>query len=76
MGGGRVRTAPEAAPAEPTDPLEPESAELLADRRERLVRESGGPQDQAHYACSCGYQFTADVGTAVICPHCGSEQAW
>jgi hypothetical protein len=80
VGDGHTRTAPDAAPAaapaEPADPLGSGSAELLADRRERLVRESGGPQDQAHYACSCGYQFTASVGTDVVCPHCGSEQAW
>lgn len=46
------------------------------DQRERRVRQSGGPQDLAHYACDCGYQFTASVATAVRCPHCGSEQAW
>jgi hypothetical protein len=75
-GDGHTRTAPDAAPEEPAEPLGSASTESLEDRRERLVRESGGPQDQAHYACSCGYQFTANVGTDVICPHCGSEQAW
>jgi rubrerythrin len=49
---------------------------LAADRREQLVRESGGPQDTAVYACPCGYQFSASVDTAVVCPNCGAEQAW
>ena len=49
---------------------------LAADRREQLVRESGGPQDTAVYGCSCGFQFSATVDTAVVCPNCGAEQAW
>jgi hypothetical protein len=66
---------PTEAPASPT--VDRRSADrLAADRRERLVRESGGPQDEAHYACSCGYQFSATVGTTVVCPNCGAEQAW
>ncbi|GAC1438317.1 MAG: hypothetical protein NVSMB51_14010 [Solirubrobacteraceae bacterium] len=46
------------------------------DLREQRVRASGGPQDQAHYGCNCGYSFTASVGTGVACPHCGASQAW
>jgi len=39
-------------------------------------RRSGGPQDQALYACSCGCAFKAEVSTSVGCPHCGTHQAW
>jgi hypothetical protein len=39
-------------------------------------RVSGGPVDNAHYGCGCGYQFSAAVSTSVSCPHCGSLQAW
>lgn len=34
------------------------------------------PQDQATYACRCGYVFEAAVSTSVGCPHCGDSQAW
>jgi hypothetical protein len=51
------------------DPLEP-------DRAVRRTREAGGPEDQAHYSCMCGYVFEAEVSTSVACPHCGCEQAW
>jgi len=37
---------------------------------------AGGPEDQALYACGCGYAFTAEVTTSVGCPHCGTQQAW
>jgi hypothetical protein len=47
--------------------------EHLAERRHRA---SVAPEDVAHYACSCGYQFQASVSTSVCCPHCGSGQAW
>jgi hypothetical protein len=40
------------------------------------VRRAGGPLDQATYSCSCGYLFSAAVCTTVVCPHCGSSQAW
>ena len=43
---------------------------------EDRVREAGGPQDVAHYRCTCGYAFEGDVTTRVACPHCGTEQAW
>jgi rubrerythrin len=45
-------------------------------KAERRVRESGGPEDRAFYTCSCGYAFDADVSTSVVCPHCGTTQAW
>jgi hypothetical protein len=45
----------------------------LAERRHRA---SVAPEDVAHYACSCGFQFQASVSTSVCCPHCGSGQAW
>jgi hypothetical protein len=61
------RRAP--APAAP-----PEAAGDLVD--ERRVREAGGPDDRAQYACTCGYVFHADVSTSVECPHCGAGQAW
>jgi hypothetical protein len=56
---------------EPTGPEIP--GEHLAERRHRA---SVTPEDVAHYACSCGYQFQASVSTSVRCPHCGSGQAW
>jgi hypothetical protein len=40
------------------------------------ARAAGGPLDNAHYGCDCGYQFSAAVSTSVNCPHCGSLQAW
>jgi rubrerythrin len=51
-------------------PVEPD----LAD--ERRARESGGPEDNAMYTCTCGYVFEAKVSTSVACPHCGAGQAW
>ncbi len=39
-------------------------------------RELGPLQDQALYACACGYVFEATVSTSVDCPHCGDTQAW
>jgi len=51
----------------------PAPPELKAERR---ARESGGPEDRAFYTCSCGYAFDADVSTSVVCPHCGTTQAW
>jgi hypothetical protein len=72
-----------ATPAPPIDlgpvELEPAAAALPADRRlddERRMRAAGGPDDRAHYACSCGYAFEANVSTSVACPHCGAGQAW
>ncbi len=32
--------------------------------------------DQAMYACGCGFVFQAPVSTSVGCPHCGGTQAW
>lgn len=45
-------------------------------QQERRLRESGGPDDRAHYTCSCGFAFDAAVSTTVACPHCGTAQAW
>jgi hypothetical protein len=45
---------------------------MLARRR----REAGAPQDQAVYACHCGFVFEAQVSTSVGCPQCGGTQAW
>jgi hypothetical protein len=50
------------------------AADSLAD--ERRLRQSGGPDDHATYACTCGYVFDAAVSTSVACPHCGTGQAW
>lgn len=38
--------------------------------------EVGGMQDEAMYACQCGFVFEAPVSTSVGCPHCGDTQAW
>jgi hypothetical protein len=57
------------APAVGPEVLEPDPAV-------RRTREAGGPEDQAHYSCACGYVFEAEVSTSVACPHCGIEQAW
>jgi hypothetical protein len=47
-----------------------------AARGEQRTREAGGPQDQALYACDCGYVFAGSVSTHVACPQCGTDQAW
>jgi hypothetical protein len=43
---------------------------------EMRVRLAGGPEDVAHYSCTCGFVFDADVSTSVTCPNCGTLQAW
>jgi hypothetical protein len=43
---------------------------------ETRVREAGGPEDSAHYTCSCGMVFQASVSASVACPHCGLQQDW
>ena len=40
------------------------------------ARRSGGPEDRALYECGCGHAFKAEVSTSVVCPHCGTSQAW
>jgi rubrerythrin len=50
----------------------PELRDIAVER----VRASGGPLDQASYACQCGYLFAAPVTTTVSCPHCSAPQAW
>ena len=61
------------ATAEPAAPSGGDEPAHRADSRERA---SGGPIDRAHYTCSCGYVFHADVSTSVTCPHCHATQAW
>jgi len=67
----RTRPAPHRRGAH-TRPAAPEAAQT-ADARSRV---SGGPVDNAHYGCDCGFQFSAEVSTSVSCPHCGALQAW
>jgi hypothetical protein len=67
--GRPEESEPEAEPAAEPAP-EPH---LQAERRHRA---SVAPEDLAHYGCSCGYQFQAPVSTSVVCPHCGTSQAW
>ncbi len=43
---------------------------------ERRMRDAGGPQDRAVYACGCGCLFEAAVSTSEGCPLCGAAQAW
>jgi len=50
----------------------PELRDIAVER----VRASGGPLDEASYACQCGYLFAAPVTTTVSCPHCSAPQAW
>ena len=57
--------APEASVAPPIEHLD-----------ELRHRAAVTPEDSAHYACSCGFQFQASVSTSVACPHCGTGQAW
>lgn len=47
-----------------------------ARRRDNVARASGGPLDSALYKCDCGSEFTAAVTTSVLCPQCGTGQAW
>jgi hypothetical protein len=61
------------APAEPPQCVPPDAEPPEPEQR---VREAGGPEDRAHYTCSCGMAFTADVSASVACPHCGVEQVW
>ena len=55
------------APTPPPEPMHP---------AERRMRDAGGPNDRACYACGCGFVFVAAVSTSVQCPHCDSGQAW
>jgi hypothetical protein len=71
---GRVAEPREAHRAAPiTDPT-PSGAH--ATTAEPGGRRLDVPQDQATYACRCGYVFEAAVSTSVGCPHCGDAQAW
>lgn len=55
------------APPPPAPPVHP---------HQQRARQSGGPDDNAHYSCACGMSFTAAVSTSVACPNCGTGQAW
>jgi len=41
-----------------------------------VVDNASRSQDQATYACGCGFVFEAAVLTTVACPHCDAQQAW
>ena len=56
---------------EPSRGVTSESTPVIGRRRE-----AGGMQDEAVYACECGFVFHAPVSTSVGCPHCGGPQAW
>ncbi len=77
---GPGRDAIDAARLSPSAPRRPRPAEpdgrIGPDTFEWRMRESDGPVDLGHYACACGFQFTARVATTVRCPHCGAAQAW
>ncbi len=77
---GRPVEGPEdgAAFAEPAAAAEPRPQAAIPEEHlaERRHRASVAPEDTAHYACSCGFQFQASVSTSVCCPHCGAGQAW
>jgi hypothetical protein len=71
----RHRRARAAAKHEPSSPIQ-EPLLVAGDPAVRRVREAGGPIDRASYTCACGYLFSATVSTTVMCPHCGTDQAW
>jgi hypothetical protein len=54
----------------------PSTAAHTGDSAVQRVRDAGGPVDQASYTCTCGFLFSASVSTSVMCPHCGTDQAW
>jgi len=80
----RRRGAPSAAPAAiAVEPLAAPGSEPtpapdahVPDPDVQRVQDAGGPEDHASYSCACGYLFSADVSTSVVCPHCGTDQAW
>lgn len=63
--GRRLHVVPQPAPR--PAPMHP---------AERRMRDAGGPDDRACYACECGFLFVAPVSTSVHCPHCHTMQAW
>lgn len=77
----RDAVQPPALAGRPSPAAEPELGARTGlpgdlDYAARRVRAAGGPNDQASYACECGYLFAAPVSTSVCCPHCGCQQAW
>jgi hypothetical protein len=80
----RIHLIPQRESLVATDPAAPDASNAHdavdgdepTHRPDRRERASGGPIDRAHYSCSCGYVFHADVSTSVTCPHCQATQAW
>ncbi len=70
---GRV-AEPHRAHAAPSTETTPRRTSTIT--AARMTRRLDVPQDQATYACPCGYVFAAAVSTSVGCPHCGDSQAW
>ncbi len=71
----RLRTAAPRRDYRPMERTEVPVADAPIDVESR-VREAGGPEDSAHYTCSCGMVFRASVSASVACPHCGGHQDW
>lgn len=63
--GRRLHVVPQPAPL--PEPMHP---------AERRMRDAGGPDDRACYACGCGFVFEAPVTATVPCPRCDTVQAW
>ena len=83
--GRSMRSGPPHRVGEPRRPrtlarrprrAESRSEQTREDEALARARAAGGPIDRACYGCQCGYQFSAAVSTSVVCPHCGSTQAW
>ena len=71
---GRVAEPRQAHPTAPgIDPTPSGTGKIAVAHPRRRI---DATQDQATYACRCGYVFEAPVSTSVGCPHCGDEQAW
>ena len=77
-GGHDRRPHPPKAPEAPAsaDPAPGRRAAGGCDPAVDRVRSAGGPLDNAVYNSCCGYLFSAAVSTTVVCPHCGTDQAW
>jgi hypothetical protein len=71
----RLRTSAPRRGYRPVDRIEAPAA-AAPKAVEARVREAGGPEDSAHYTCSCGMVFQASVSASVACPHCGADQDW
>ena len=49
---------------------------VVRTRADAMRRAGQTPEDAALYRCHCGTGFTAAVTTCVVCPSCGTGQAW